>query len=309
MNRRWNRRTLGVWPSLAFWAGMLLLAYLDRHAVGGFHRADVFSWLIGALGFLEDAASFIISGIEVGLSAAVSWLVAAVGWMVGTIGDIVVSTGSLFAKTWDGLTTLWGNVVEPFIETVADAIERAYSWVKDLLSPLFQWAAAVRDELLSIYKTFIKPVLDALTISRGILDILAKLHVPFAQALDNYATELQGWITTAYLEVLGKVNLLINTLNGLFTFDGLLQRFVLIRSVQRDWSLVQRALFNPMNAALSDEDQARANARFQPQAADDLQSALGEYIEGGSNDTGAAIDAAVQNAITYWESFGDSEAA
>lgn len=308
MNRRWNRRTLGVWPSLAFWAGMLLLAYLDRHAVGGFRRADVFSWLIGALGFLEDAASFIISGIEVGLSAAVGWLVAAVGWIVGTIGDVVVSTGSLFAKTWEGLTTLWGNVVEPFIETVANAIERAYSWVKDLLSPLFQWAAAVRDELLSIYKTFIKPVLDALTISRGILDILAKLHVPFAQALDNYATELQGWITTAYLEVLGKVNLLINTLNGLFTFDGLLQRFVLIRSIQRDWSLVSRALLNPMNKGLDDTQQAKLDARWQPQAPDDLQSALADYINGGENDTGAAVDAAVQNAVDYWNTFSGTAA-
>jgi hypothetical protein len=306
---RWKRRTLGAWPSLAFWLAFAVVVWLDRRAGIATQRAEVFSFLLSAFAFIADAAEFIISGIEVGLTTAVTWLISAVGWVVVQIGNIVVSTGSIFAKTWDALKGLWSDVIEPFVEAVENVVERVYGWLKDLLAPLFQWAQAVRDELLAIYKTFIKPILDGLSIARGILDILAKLHVPFAAALDQYATELQGWITKAYLDVLGKVNLVLNTLNGLFTFDGLLQRFVLIRSIQRDVVFVQRAMLNPMNKPLSDFDQARSNARWQPQGGAELQSALADYIDGGENDTGAAVDAAVQSAVDYWNNFDDSEAA
>ena len=109
--------------------------------------------------------------------------------------------------------------------------------------------------------------------------------------------------------MLGKVNLVINTINGLFTLDGLLQRFVLLRSIQRDFVFVQRALLNPMNKGIDDTQQARLDAAWKPQSATDISDALSDYFDGGSNDTGDTIDAAIANANTLWDTLSDSEAA
>jgi hypothetical protein len=309
VNRIRPVRRLTAWERAGVWLALALLAYLDSRGRVQATHADVFSWFLSALGFLEDVGNVIISGIEVALTTAVSWLVTAVTWIGGKIADIVLSTGSIFSKTWDALSSLWSDVIKPALSWIADAIKSFASWLHDFISPLLDWAKTVRDWVLEIYRDFVKPILDALAISKGILDILTALHVPFAATLDGYVQDLESWITKAYLEVLGKVNLVLNTINGLFTLDGLLQRFVLLRSVQRDIVFVQRALMNPSNRPLSDFDQAAQNARWQPQAPGDLQDALVDYVNGGTNDTGAAIDAAVQNAVDYWNAFDDSQAA
>lgn len=302
-------RRLRPLEQLAAWLVVALVVALERHGAGGVRHADVFSWLIGAIGFLADAAEFVISGVEMTLTAAVGWLVSSVGWIVGKLGDVVVSTGSIFSKTWDGLSGLWSNVVRPAIGWLSDIVSRFARWLQSFIQPLLDWARAVRDELLAIYRRFVAPILNALNIAKNILDLLAQIHIPFAAALDQYVAELEHWITEGYLKILGEVNKVLDTLNGLFTFDGLLQRFVLIRSVQRDWLLVQRSLLNPMNKSLTDTQTAKNNARWRPQNQNEVLDALAHYVNGGSNDTGDAVAASVDHAVDYFNAFDGSQAA
>lgn len=309
MSRIRRLRRLTRIERLAAWLALALVAALDAHGPHAGQHADVFSWAVAAFGFITDVASIVIGGVEVALGAAVSWLVAVVGWIGTKLADIVVSTGSIFSKTWDALEGLWTDVVKPALSWLSDVVTRFARWLENFIKPLLDWARAVRDELISLYKTFLKPILDALTLTRNVLDILAKLHVPFAAALDGYVTQLESWLTEAYLKVLREVNTVMDTLSGLFTLDGLLQRFVLIRSIQRDWHLVQRSLLNPMRKPLDDTQSARLNAAWNPQPAADLHAALGAYLDGQSNDTGDTVDANVARAEELWDALDDSEAA
>lgn len=304
-----RRRRLSIAQSAGVWMLVALLAWIDRDGCLLATRADVFSFLLAALGFIENAVEFVISGVEVTLSAAVTWLIGSVGWLVARVGDIVVSTGSIFAKTWDGLKALWANVVEPVVWELDALIARFYRWLQNLLAPVLEWARAVRDELVGLYRAFVAPILNALRTAQAILDVLAKLHVPFAAALDQYTSELETWISSEYLKVLGWVNRFIDTLNNLVTLDGLLQRFVLLRSIERDWYLVQRALVNPMFGKLTEKQSYRLTVAWKPQPATDLHAQLGDYLDGGSNDSGDVIDAAVAAGTDYWDSFDDSQAA
>lgn len=242
--RRAPRRRLGVVATVSIWLAFACLVWLDHNGRIVAQRSAVFTFLVSAFGFIVNAAQLIFDGIELTIDAAVTWLVTAFGWIAARLGEFIVSTGSIFAKTWDALGALWSKVVQPIILQIDDWFKRFSRWLNDLVAPVLKWAQAVRNEIQLIYRTFVRPVLDALDATKHVLDILAKLHVPFAAALERYTTELESWIVENYLRVTGYVNHILDVLDSVLTLDGLLQRLVLVRSLERDAAYLVRLAWN-----------------------------------------------------------------
>jgi hypothetical protein len=231
-----TRRALQPWQAVLLWALIAFLWWLDQRfpVPGPRHEAHIFGWLIYALSAVATASEVVIAGIEASIELAVVWLASAVGWISSRLIDLFISTGAVFAKVWDALTGLWERVVVPVIREIDSWYERFRGWLARVVAPLVEWAQRVRDELTLIYRRFVRPILDVIDTTRRVLDILAKLHVPFAAQLDQYLTEAEQWFASEWLRLTGYVNRILDTLDGLLTFDGLLQRFVFIRTLERD---------------------------------------------------------------------------
>jgi hypothetical protein len=301
-----TRRALQPWQAVLLWALIAFLWWLDQRfpVPGPRHEAHIFGWLIYALSAVATASEVVIAGIEASIELAVVWLASAVGWISSRLIDLFISTGAVFAKVWDALTGLWERVVVPVIREIDSWYERFRGWLARVVAPLVEWAQRVRDELTLIYRRFVRPILDVIDTTRRVLDILAKLHVPFAAQLDQYLTEAEQWFASEWLRLTGYVNRILDTLDGLLTFDGLLQRFVFIRTLERDAFFVWNVLRNAHTRQLTDAERykiARATEYPDVKTATDDTAA---WLKGDAATYADTLDAAVD---TWVEMFGQPD--
>lgn len=185
--------------------------------------------------------SWIWGGIESATVALVHYLL----WFVNFLFGAIIATGNALVKlgrvvegglkdVWDFSKWTYDNVLKPIGLKIYNLVVRVKHALDKLLRPVFTFLKAVRDEILKIYTRFVRPVLDIIDATRAILQILEKLHIAWAAALDNWLTTIEGKINDSFLFVLQQINGLINWVNKIATFDGLLQRFALVASLERD---------------------------------------------------------------------------
>jgi hypothetical protein len=303
-----TRRALQPWQAVLLWALIAFLWWLDQRFPVPGHRYDaaIFGWLIGALTAVASAAEVVIAGIEASIEVAVIWLASAVGWLSSRLIELFVSTGAVFAKVWDALTGLWERVVVPVIREIDSWYERFRGWLARVVAPLVEWAQRVRDELTLIYRRFVRPILDVIDTTRRVLDILAKLHVPFAAQLDQYLTEAEQWFIGEWLRLTGYVNRILDTLDGLLTFDGLLQRFVFIRTLERDIFWTWRALMNSRRRGLTADEAEWTRRAGETQTVKECVSDVVAFWAGEETDATAGTHSLANDFASYWD---DDEAA
>jgi hypothetical protein len=135
-----------------------------------------------------------------------------------------------------------------------------------------------------------------------VLDILAKLHVPFAQQLDTFVTDVEKVLQTNYLWLLGQVNRAIDTINGIITLDGFLQRFVLLRSLERDAFYVWRVLGNHGARPTTDEERYRVSRATIVRTIPEVTEDMGKYFRGEDAAIAAVLDPAIDKGREYLSS-------
>jgi len=239
----------------------------------------IISWFVGAATAAAEAIAIVVSAIANTL-----------GWLLPRLANIVGSTWGMFAKVWDVTKQLWFNVLRPMLQTLACWYQAARQWLKAKLAPVFDLLTTVRQHIRDIYKHWIRPLLQGIDISRGVLSVLAKLHIPFAAALDQYLTELEGAIVTNYQRLLTAVNTATNQLNAVVTGDWLYETFPFLRAWQRD---LPQALTIWWNAqiiqqppGLIDQLHARTIDPIDPAM---LRQNLGEFYKTGGGELAPLI--------------------
>jgi len=294
-----RRARLGAWPTLAIWAALVLLTWLDADRCLAANQAAVFGVIWAAIGAIGSLLGAVGGAIAASLESVVVFLAHSLGWLAGHVADLLHNTGAMFAKVWDAAKIVYDDVLKPVAQWLHDMFNTVKDWLKRVFSPILEWANRVKAELVSLFNRFLKPVWDALDTAKHILDMLAKLHIPFAQQLDAFVTDLEKVLQENYLWLLGEVNKVIDTINGIVTLDGFFQRFVFLRTLQRDAFYVWRVLGNHGARATTDDDRYKVSratvVRTVPEVTDDM----GKYLRGEDANITPILDEAINRARDY----------
>jgi hypothetical protein len=218
---------------------------------------------VAFLGFLILLGELIWKGLEVAGKITLTvlhWMVINLSLVVTKIGNGLKALGSglLVAakRTWEFTRKLYDEVLKPAWGKFWKWFDKFRAWLDRTFRPVLRWLKFVRDNFLKFYKTFIRPWLDIIDVTRKLLKVLATLHVPFARQLDARLGRIEELIDKPFRLMLAKINEVIGIVNRIVTLDGLLQRVALIRSLERDFIFAWRAATNPWHRLLSkDEDE------------------------------------------------------
>jgi hypothetical protein len=299
-----RRRALSPLEALGVWLGFALLAWLDsdgcllalRHTAP-VHTAAVF-------GFIVTAIEVIGGWLGTAAAAVASYLAAVVQWLAVHLAIFIKATGAVFAKAWDGLKIVYHDVLKPALQWFDAHVKRLYDWLRKTFRPVFDFLYRVRGELLTLYKKYVRPVLDIIDYTRAGLRILGDLGVDWARALDRRLGEFESVVSENFRRILSYVNQAIDVLNSIVTVDRLFQRVPFLRTIVRDSRFVWRAMVNPAVRPLTSLEAATLNRAVTTAAASDLIPMLGGYVRGERGDLADAIDASIAEARRFRESLG-----
>lgn len=243
--RPWRGRRLTAWQSLAVWAVVALVAWLDAHDPA--HQvhvhtawiAAVVSVIVTAFGYMADAA------VTVAITIAQAAAMIAIG-----LAHFAIAIGHVFVNAYGFLAKFWGSVLKPFVQWSWKMLQNLHTWLKETFGPLIEFLNKVRDWIDRFYDTYIRPINEAIDITRKALQLLDAAHVEFAEKIDRALAALEDKLTRPILEIRQYLNEAINLVNSVIDGFGLFKRVALLASLARDmggvvglwWQRVHRAL-------------------------------------------------------------------
>jgi len=252
-------------------------------------------------------AGFIWDGVQAGIAAVVTALAATVSFLWGAVialFNAMLAVGATlmqgFQKAWDFVKATYDEVLKPAWDKLHELFTRVRDWLNDTFGPVLRFLRSVRSYILDFYKTWIRPVLDAIDATRQILKILEALHIAWAQALDNILGDIEDAVNHALIQVLGPLNKVIGIVNGVVTGNLLFQRVPFLRTLQRDLNPAWKLLTSAPSSSLSGDDVAWLGRAFSTQSPEELTDDIVEWFDGGENDVGATLDAMVQRLEDDW---------
>ena len=235
-------------------AGGALLAVGDA-------GAPLLAWwaIVGMVfGLIWDGVQVAYHAIVIALQWSVQFL-----WTVATAtANALVTLGRV---VWRGLREIWEfarwtyrEVLRPAWDAMKRIYDRVRAWLDRYVKPIYDFLLKIRRKIIEFYERFVRPVLETIGIARRVLQLLARLGVDWARTLDQKLAWIEQRITSTYLQVLGKLNELVNAVNMIVDRNGLLQRFPLVRSIQRDIDYVQNLWWNAAHKENTPEQKERA---------------------------------------------------
>lgn len=258
---------------------------------------------LGFLGFLILLGELIWKGLEVAGKITLEilhWMVVNLSLIVTKIGNGLKALGSGLLlglkKAWDFLELTYDHVLKPAWEKFWRWFDRFRKWLDSTFAPVLKFLRHLRDSLLGFYKSFIRPWLDFIDVTRRVLRVLQSLGLKWAGKLDAELGALEDAIEKPFRALLAKVNEIITLVNRVVTLDGLLQRLALVRSLERDIRYAWRAAVNWRDSPLTDQDRADLRKRASERTRDDVVGDFAAAAEGG----GGRYHAVIAEASAQW---------
>jgi hypothetical protein len=263
------------------------------------------NWIVGAVS--TTAAALASAAMAV---ASASWnAIKAAGHVISIFGH---QAWGFLRETWDkvlepaftkvfhftvtAFKDLWSKVLKPAWSKFNKWIDTAHDWLVTKFGPILCWLQKARKLITEFYKTYIRPWLDFIDVTRKFLKLLEALHIKWAAELDRKLAALEDKITRPFLLVVGKLNEIINLVNSVIDGFGLFQRVVLIRSLVRDYEFAWHAIVNPTQP-VTDAEKAALNEGVEGRDVSVIREELYAYLDSGSGPKAARLDEAIQAAI------------
>jgi hypothetical protein len=256
----------GAPPSVAFWFFLLGIveAIWKGVQVAGKITLEILQWSVKALWAFAQTTANGLKGL----------------------GQLV---GRGLKGVWDFFETTYEKVIKPAWLKFWRWFDKFRRWLDQTFGPVLAWLRQLRDSLLAFWKTWVRPWLDLIDVTRKALRVLSSMGIGWARRLDAYLADLESRIEKPFLFVLSKLNEVINVVNRIVTLDGLLQRIVLIQSIARDykyvWSNIVAPYSSPIDAARRKELTEAAAARSLAAIEGDLR----RYLATGAGPLAASV--------------------
>lgn len=147
---------------------------------------------------------------------------------------------AVFSFAWSALSKvanffrhIWDNFFKKIFLKVMNAIAKVHQWLESKLRPIIDFLKKVRAWYDHFYKLYIRPILNMLQKIRRVLQILRFLHIKWAQELDRKIAQLEGKISSIFLQIRGILNSTIDFLQALADPLRLLRHPTLVLSFRR----------------------------------------------------------------------------
>jgi hypothetical protein len=147
------------------------------------------------------------------------------------IADVAATAGSWFKSIFDSTKKLWSRVLKPALLHITSWIRSLQQLLGRWFGPIIRHLKLIRDDVLKFYRKILRPILDTIDIVSRTLKLLGKLHVPGAAELGDKIAQFSDRVEGAVLTIVRDLNKVINQINNIITFNGLLQRVTLLRSL------------------------------------------------------------------------------
>lgn len=229
-----------LWFHLALAALVGTIAHLC-----GFHELEASPVTFAFFGWLISLAELVFAGLQAAGDVIIAWLTWAVNalFFLGQLAyNALVELGGVamrgIRQAWRFFRWTYDEILAPAWRKFWHLVDVVHATLDRVLRPVFTILRRIRDELLTLYSHWVRPILDTIGITRQMLRVLAALHLNFARTLDRKLGDLEEAIDRPFRYVLGKLNEVINLVNRIVTLDGLIQRLALVRSIARDWKVI-----------------------------------------------------------------------
>jgi hypothetical protein len=231
---------------------------------------------------IATAASAVADFIVAELVVIVHSLAAVVAYLGAAIKAGLWGLGQLVGEGLFHVADFFENVIGPAFSKLWGVFVRIEGWVKKVFAPVVKLLHTIRDHVLSIYKRFVRPVLDIIGVGRSMLSILSAAGLKFAQRLDAELARIESKIEWPFQWILKRLSQVENWVNRIVTVDGLFQRLTLIKSLERDAEYAWRTLVNSMSSLTGDPDKKVLQEKLQGMSVDQAQGAMRAYLSDGT---------------------------
>lgn len=155
---------------------------------------------------------------------------------------------SIFGALWGGLKKV-GDALRRLhfadiwnaIKRGLDRFHRALLWYNEhIIKP---WER-MRQQLIALYNKYLGPIIKLLDTVRTAVRIIAIFNRKLAAAIDQALWKVESALYAPLYAALRRINSITSTLRAMVTPLGLLDRALLVQSIERDWKSIWRVLLN-----------------------------------------------------------------
>lgn len=227
--------------------------------------ADIGESRVGAvLRFLGSLFGIFSGAVARNVKRALETLRGAIVEIGEELVNYMRDTGRLLARLVGALRRLWSRGLLPLLQWLRKKYLELHGWLKRTLAPLVRVLNRLRKEWRHFRDKYLQPILDVLSMARVALRILRTLGVDAARKLDEKLGVVEGWIYDAVRAVETRLTRAENAIDRVITLDFLLQRFALIRSLDRDAGFWIRLHWNKQVTGLTPDEHNARRARQYP---------------------------------------------
>jgi hypothetical protein len=193
----------------------------------GLSATDVDGIVTNAMGGLWGA---VVGAVDLVLAQAI----AQIQNVITDIGNALKAAYAILARLagfiLNFLQWLWEQIVKGILAVLQDLRNLLADLYKNVLVPLVNGLANIRQYLFYVYQRFIRPMLIVIQDIRRVLTILAAFHIAFAQKLDAKLANLERRISQPLFYLLSFTNGVANFINLIVTARYLFQKPLFLNS-------------------------------------------------------------------------------
>jgi len=157
------------------------------------------------------------------------------------IGQILQGAWNYFKRALSALRHLHFADIWHAIQRGYDRFHRALQWYNDhVIKPLER----MRQQLIALYNRYLGPVIKLLDTVRATVRIVAIFNRKLAAQIDQALWQVESALYAPLYSALRRLNAITSTIRAIITPLGLIDRQLLILSMQRDWKSIWRVLLN-----------------------------------------------------------------
>lgn len=157
------------------------------------------------------------------------------------IGKLLSAAWGYFKRALGALGRLHFADIWNFIKRIFDRVHRLIDWYnKHVIQP---WER-LRAQLIALYNKYLGPIVKMLDTVRAAVRILAVFDRKLAAKIDSALWNLESKLYAPLYAALTRINAITSTMRAMITPLGLLDRSLLVQSIERDWKSIWRVLLN-----------------------------------------------------------------
>lgn len=200
----------------------------------------------------------------------------------------VVQLGKNVWKAVAALGKLTGLGVKRFLLWADKKFRALEGWLKARFKPVLDFLRKIKDHINDFYKRFVRPIIDTIEFIRAFNRVLQVFHINLLGRLDRVLGQIESKIDEPFLWVQRHITELQNWIDRIVTFDGVLKRVTLLRSM---------TLYAPEWLRIA------THARSKPVEDADYERLASRVTVPTSTETVAAIEASLLGRGGRYESF------